>query len=308
MPPWTAVNTVVAGSSARLDSMSAGLVSGSAVPEIEATVRSVRSASDPNRYDAHSSSPDRPESRAEAEIPAATPPRLCPPTAHRGTPGDELHRFPGGQERDVVRDLDDHDEGARGADLPQLRHVGPRVDLAAGQEDQPGPRGSGGRQHDAGRRRVNPDRRVAAHGRDGLRRGGGRYEVADGIEHDGGREPAADRPQHGGGAVPGTVRRDPSQAGAHEEEADDAYRGQRGGVCGMAGEQGTAAEDGTDDGTQHPQRTHQRSPGGGADAGGRLGRGRGWHAGSVSRRPLGAERGHPWTPQQTRSSSPTRRR
>ena len=274
-------------------------------------MRSVRSASDPSGYDAHSSSPDRPESFAETEIPAATPPRLCPPTAHRGTPGVAATTFAGSP---VARNamsyghLDDHDEVARGADLPQQRHVGPRVDLAAGQEDQPGLRGRGGRQHDAGRRRVDADRRVAAHRRDGLRRRGDRHEVADGAEHDGGREPAADPPHRGGGAVPGTVRRDPPQAGADEDEADDAYRGQRDGVCGMAGEQGTAAEDGTDDGAQHPQRTHERSPGGGADTGGRLGRGRGWHDGSVSRRPLGAERGHPWTPQQTRRSSPTRRR
>ena len=44
---------------------------------------------------AHSSSPDRPESRADTEIPAATPPRLWPPTAHRVTPGVAATIFAG---------------------------------------------------------------------------------------------------------------------------------------------------------------------------------------------------------------------
>ena len=67
--------------------MSAGVLRPSAVPETDATTRSVRSASELNGYDAQSSSPDRPESRCATATPAATPPRLWPPTAQRVTPG-----------------------------------------------------------------------------------------------------------------------------------------------------------------------------------------------------------------------------
>ena len=119
------------------------------------------------------------------------------------------------------------------------------------------------------------------------------HEIADGAEHD--QRSPGPRPilptwwRCGGGDGPTGL----AAAGADEDEADDAYRGERDGIGGMAGEERAATQDGTDDGAEHPRGPDERSPGGGADTGGRLGRGRGWHDGSVSRRPLGAEKRTP---------------
>jgi hypothetical protein len=120
--------------------------------------------------------------------------------ARRG--GDHPGRLADGEKADVVGLLDDDDEVAGRADPAQQRHVRPRVDLPARQEDETGPWRSTRGQDDSRRGRLGSDIRVTRYGGDRIPRGGQRNQIADRAEHDDGDERPRDPPDDRAGAVP----------------------------------------------------------------------------------------------------------